>query len=114
MLWYRAVDKWLRIFDILGYPALLGDSILIELSQADGGNSREMVRDSMGIKSPRTAIKRAQTILKFFLWMQSTFDDWKPWDPERCVAYMRAGNLFVAVLLFLVSLTNLCDRVINR
>ena len=92
MLWYRAVDKWLRIFEILGYPGLLGDSILIELSQADGGNSREMVRDSMGIKSPRTAIKRAQTILKFFLWMQSSFDDWKPWDPERCVAYMRAGN----------------------
>ena len=50
MLWYRAVDKWLRIFEILGYPGLLGDSIWIELSQADGGNSHEMVRDSMGIK----------------------------------------------------------------
>ena len=92
MLWYRAVDKWLCIFEILGYPGLLGDSIWIELSKVDGGNSREMVRDSMGIKSPRTAIKRAQTILKFFLWMQSSYDDWKPWDPERCVAYMRAGN----------------------
>ena len=66
MLRYRAIDKWLRIFEILGYPGLLGDSIWTELSQADGGKSREMVRDSMGIKSPRTAIKRAQTILKFF------------------------------------------------
>ena len=68
MLWYRAVDKWLRIFEILGYPGLLGDSqIWIELSKADGGNSREMVRDSMGIKSPRTANQESSDHIEIFL-----------------------------------------------
>ena len=54
--------------------------------------SREMVRESMGIKSPRTAIKRAQTILKYFTWMQAAFDDWKPWLPSRCIDYMAVDN----------------------
>ncbi len=80
-LWLHAVDKWLRIIEILGYPGLLGDAL--ETCSPDGGKSREMVRDSMGIKSPRTAIKRAQTILKYFTWMQSAFDDWSPWAPAR-------------------------------
>ena len=93
-LWVHAVDKWLRIFEILGYPGLLGEPLASEICLPDGGKSREMVRDSMGIKSPRTAIKRAQTILKYLTWMQSAFDDWnwKPWAPARCIDYMAVGN----------------------
>ena len=92
VLWSRAIDKWLRIFEILGYPGLLGDALATELCLEDGGRSRDMVRDSMGIKSPRTAIKRAQTLLKYFTWMQSTFDDWNPWMSVRCIDYMAIGN----------------------
>ena len=92
VLWSHAVDKWLRIFEILGYSGLLGDALASELCLEDGGRSREMVRDSMGIKSPRTAIKRAQTLLKYFTWMQSAFDDWKPWMATRCIDYMAVGN----------------------
>ena len=69
-LWVHAVNKWLRIFEILGYSGLLGEALASELCLPDGGRSREMVRDSMGIKSPRTAIKRAQTVLKYFAWMK--------------------------------------------
>ena len=61
VLWVHAVDKWLRVFEILGYSGLLGEALASELCLPGGGRSREMVRDSMGIKSPRTAIKRAQT-----------------------------------------------------
>ena len=91
-LWVRATDKWLRIFEILGFPGVLGESLALETQSLDGGKSREMVRDSMGIKSPRTAIKSAQTILKYFTWMQSSFDDWNPWAPARCLDYMSVGN----------------------
>ena len=92
MLWHRAIDKWLRTFEILGYPGLLGDALTVELGMPNGGKSREMVRDSMGIKSPRTAIKRAQTMLKYFNWLQSNFDFWNPWVPTRCIDYMSVGN----------------------
>ena len=91
-MWIHAVDKWLRIFEILGYAGLLGESLALEIGLPDGGKSREMVRDSMGIKSPRTAVKRAQTILKYFTWMRSAFDDWNPWLPARCIAFMSLGN----------------------
>ena len=33
------------------------------------------------------------TILKYFTWMQSAFDDWKRWTPARCIDYMAVvGN----------------------
>ena len=92
VLWVHAVDKWLRVFEILRYPGLLGETLSVEIGRPEGGNSHAMVRDSMGIKIPRTAIKRAQTVLKYFTWMQSTLDDWKPWLPTRCFEYMSVGN----------------------
>ena len=92
VLWIHAVDMWLRIFEILGYAGLLGECLALKIGLPDGGKSREMVNDSMGIKSPRTAVKRAQTILKYFTWMQSAFDDWNPWLPARCIAFMSVGN----------------------
>ena len=91
-LWIHAVDKWLRTFEILGYPGLLGDALLAELGMPDGGRARELVRDALGIKSPRTAIKRAQTLLKYFLWLQSNCDSWNPWLHSTCIDYMSVGN----------------------
>ena len=63
ILWEHAIDKWLRVFEILGYPRLLGELLSLELQQPEGGRARPIIRDAMGIKSPRTAIKRALAVL---------------------------------------------------
>ena len=57
ILWEHAIDKWLRVFEILGFPGLLGELLSLELQQPEGGRTRPMIRDAMGIKSPRTAIR---------------------------------------------------------
>ena len=93
ILWEHAIDKWLRVFEILGYPGLLGELLSIELQQPEGGRTRPMIRDAMGIKSPRTAIKRALTILKYFKWLQSNKEVWDPWVPSSCIDYMAVGNV---------------------
>ena len=92
ILWEHAIDKWLRVFEILGYPGLLGELLLMELQQPEGGRTRPMIRDAMGIKSPRTAIKRALAILKYFKWLQSNKEGWDPWAPSSCIDYMAVGN----------------------
>ena len=92
ILWEHAIDKWLRVFEILGYPGLLGELLSLELQQPEGGRTRPMVRDAMGIKSPRTAIKRALAVLKYFKWLQSSKETWDPWSPSSCIDYMAVGN----------------------
>ena len=92
ILWDHAIEKWLRVFEILGYPGLLGELLLTELQQPEGGRTRPMIRDAMGIKSPRTAIKRALAALKYFKWLQSNKENWDPWSPSSCIDYMAVGN----------------------
>lgn len=92
ILWEHAIDKWLRVFEILGFPGLLGELLSLELQQPEGGRTRPMIRDAMGIKSPRTAIKRALAVLKYFKWLQSNKEVWDPWSPSSCIDYMAVGN----------------------
>ena len=43
----------------------------------------------MGIKSPRTCIKRAQTMLQYLSWLQMQFAEISPWDRFQCLQYLR-------------------------
>ena len=88
LLWEKAIQKWIQVFEILGFPGMLGHAILSE--QVDGLSSlqSEALRDALGVKSPRTAIKRAQTLKRYFSWLQSTFTDWDPWNRARCLQYL--------------------------
>ena len=47
-----------------------------------------VLRDALGVKSPRTALKRAQTLLQYLRWVQSQFTDWDPWSRARCLGYL--------------------------
>eukprot|EP00434_Breviolum_minutum_P016188 symbB.v1.2.014264.t1/scaffold1033.1/size247163/2 len=92
ILWEHAIDKWLTVFEILGYPGLLGELLLFESQRPEGGRTRPIIRDAMGIKSPRTAIKRSLAVLKYFKWLQANKDVWDPWSPSSCIDYMSVGN----------------------
>ena len=65
-VWSHALFKWQQIFEVLGYPGQLGREILQE--QVESGPNAECMalRDSLGIKSPRIALKRAQTFVAVF------------------------------------------------
>ena len=60
--------------------------------QAHGatGAQSEILRDVLEIKSPRTAVKRAQTLLRYFAWIQTQSADWEPWDRSWCLKHVGA------------------------
>ena len=77
-LWEKAVRKWLHVFDFLGSPSMLGHALLSEQVTSLGGAQSVVLHDASGIKSPRTAIKRAQTLLVYFSRLQPNGQDWEP------------------------------------
>ena len=69
VLWDKALQKWLQVFEVLGFPGTLGFSLLAEQAYGATGAQSDALRDALGIKSPRTAVKRAQTLLRYFAWL---------------------------------------------
>ena len=88
-IWSHALHKWQQIFEVLGYPGQLGRAILQE--QVKNVPSEECIalRDSLGIKSPRTAVKRAQTLQQYFSWLQTHVVEWNPWNRMHCLRYLQ-------------------------
>ena len=104
----RALDKWSQIFEVLGFPGELGDALDAELRFGDPSEQGTGLRDALGIKSPRTALKRAQTLLQCFKWLQCNCVDWNPWDRSRCLTYLSSSEGHVPAaslgMLFLEAL----------
>ena len=88
VLWDKALQKWLQVFEVLGFPGTLGFSLLADQAHGAAGAQSDALRDALGIKSPRTAIKRAQTLLRYFAWIQTQSAEWEPWDRSWCLKYL--------------------------
>ena len=93
VLWTRAIDKWLQVFDVLGFPGQLGVALENELHFADPTEHGLVLRDALGVKSPRTAVKRAQTLMQYFRWLQESCSDWEPWERSHCLDYLRSTDV---------------------
>ena len=88
VLWKRAIDKWLQIFEVLVLPGQLGLAVDQELHFADELQHGTVLGDALGVKSPRTALKQAHTLLKYFNWLHDQQCAWFPWDRSNCLAYL--------------------------
>ena len=91
-LWIKSISKWNQVFEVLCFPGELGNALEFECLYGDGPEHGVVLRDALGIKSPRTAIKRAQTLLQYFKWLQGAYTDWDPWDRSRCLAYLAVSD----------------------
>ena len=66
-LWLNALYKWQQVFEILNYPGTVGKALLQEQLATDPDQRSAVLRDSLGIKSPRTAIKGSDVAAIFFM-----------------------------------------------
>ena len=100
VLWKRAIDKWLQIFEVMGFPGQLGLAVDYELHFADELQHGTVLWDASGVKSPRTPLKRAQTLLKYFNWLHDQQCAWLTGDRSNCLAYLgfADGHLPAATL----------------
>ena len=93
VLWTRAIDKWSQVFEVLGFPGQVGEASDGELHLADAAEHGTVLRDALGVKSPRTAVKRAQTLLHYFRWLHGSGMEWEPWDRTHCLTYLSTSDV---------------------
>ena len=65
-LWNQALYNWRQVSEILDHPGQLGRELLQGQVATDPGSVSVVLRDPSGIKSPRTAFKRAQNFSAVF------------------------------------------------
>lgn len=65
--WSKALKKWHTVLACAGYTGLVGAAVKDAVS--DGNDYGGILRDVFGNKSPRTANKRASTMLALFAWL---------------------------------------------
>ena len=92
VLWTKAIDKWLQVFEVLGFPGQIGEALDSELHFAEAAEQGMVLRDALGVKSPRTAIKRAQTLLQFFRWLHGNCSTWELWSRSNCLAHLSSTH----------------------
>ena len=85
VLWAGAIGKWLQVFEVLGFPGQLGAALVNELHFSDPTEHGSVLRDALGVESPQTAVKRAQTLLQCFRWLHGTCTDWELWERSHCL-----------------------------
>ena len=67
-LWGLALSKWVSIFSMLEAPGPVGMQASRAMSQEGPAARDEVIRDVLGLKSPQTAVKRANALLRVFRW----------------------------------------------
>ena len=60
--WQKALQEWLQAFEMCGFPGVLGDALSGQMYAADDAAAGLILRDALGVKSPHTSMKRAQTL----------------------------------------------------
>ena len=87
--WETAVSKWQFIYAAVDFSGAIGGRIFKEkMSGASDDVCRQIIRDVLGIKSPKTAIKRANCSRRFLNWLVTK--NCKPWPffSGRVIAYL--------------------------
>lgn len=88
-LWESAVSKWQLIFQLVSYVGPVCERLLKTESKVV---ERGIIRDVLGIKSPRTASKRADSLRKFFTWCQQKQCAIWPVYASRVLAYLSGDD----------------------
>ena len=87
--WETAISKWQFLYSAVDFSGSIGGRIFKEkMSGASEDQCRQIIRDVLGIKSPKTAIKRADCLRRFINWLVAK--NCKPWPfySGRVLAYL--------------------------
>lgn len=88
-LWEAAISKWQLVFRLVGFVGRIGERMkLLSLDKGTMETERSIIRDVLGIKSPRTASKRADSLRKFFTWCNSKQCAVWPVQVSRVLLYL--------------------------
>ena len=90
-LWSKALKKWHTVLACAGYAGLVGAAVKDAVS--DDKDYGGILRDVFGNKSPRTANKRASTMLALFSWLDKKSLCVWPVRSDYVAAYLNESNV---------------------
>ena len=93
-LWSKALKKWHTVLACANYAGLVGAAVKDAVS--DDKDYSGILRDVFGNKSPRTANKRASTMLALFSWLDKKSLCVWPVRPDYVAAYLNESNVLGA------------------
>ena len=91
--WEVAVSKWHFIYKMCNFSGIVGRRVRLALSKHDDVEAAlGIIRDVLGIKSPNTAIKRADTLKRLFAWLITSGCAHWPVTSEHVLSYLTARD----------------------
>ncbi|CAE7516940.1 unnamed protein product [Symbiodinium sp. CCMP2592] len=113
-LWVLAINKWCCIFTLANEDP---GSVGVQAAQclvAEGEKARdELLRDVFGLRSPRTAIKRANALLRCLRWHQKERSVTWPWDRESVTAFVKSLGESASAVSSLFEAINFAHHVMD-
>ena len=89
--WTKALKKWHTVLACACYTGLVGAAVRDAVS--DGRDYGSILRDVFGNKSPRTANKRASTMLALFAWLDKKNLSVWPVRSDYVAAYLNESSV---------------------
>ena len=78
LLWDKALQKWLQVFEVLGFSGTLGFSVLAEQAHGATGTQSDALRDALGLKCLELQLSEHRYCCAIFAWIQTQSADWEP------------------------------------
>ncbi|CAE7626860.1 unnamed protein product [Symbiodinium sp. CCMP2592] len=113
-LWVLATNKWCCIFSLAqSDPGQVGEQAA-QCLIAEGESARnELIRDVFGIKSPRTAIKRANSLLRCLRWhLRERRAAW-PWDCDSFTDFVKSLGVVASAVTSLFEAVHFAHHVLG-
>ncbi|CAE7203383.1 unnamed protein product [Symbiodinium sp. CCMP2592] len=113
-LWVLAINKWCCIFSLAqSDPGQVGEQAA-QCLIAEGQSARdELIRDVFGIKSPRTAIKRANSLLRCLRWHLRERQAAWPWDCGSFTDFVKSLGVGASAVAGLFEAVNFAHHVMG-
>ena len=86
-LWDVALAKWVAVFALINHEGSVGEQLQQSFWDDQGPPKEEIIRDVEGPRAPRTAIKRANSILKCLRWHLDHYEKAWPWCIQSVSAF---------------------------
>lgn len=86
LTWTRALATWLTIIQSSSYQSSVGRHVEQLLEQKDRESALQCIRDACGVRSPKTALKRAQDLQSFIRYRGK--EGWWPLGETDLINYL--------------------------
>lgn len=88
LMWTRALACWTGIIEGSKFESLVGKHVYEYLCNDDRKGATDIIRDACGIRSPKTALKRAQDIMMMIKYCEGEGLSWWPLTERIVLKYV--------------------------